>query len=116
VEIVNKPMVLATDRGAGKTTQAIAWVSQGFPVPGYPGWSRVLVVGSARLHQIVKSHWWARLEDFDHRVYPAPEWIAARGVNPDVAVCVDDVFDLDVLTACPWENVEFRERRRPVVW
>jgi hypothetical protein len=120
-------MLLATGRTAGKTTQAIAWLSNGERVRGYPGWSRVLVVQNQQMLQWTKSHWWGDLEDFDHRVYDLQTWLNARSVRPETEVCLDDLDALlrgrmlgwipgqlvaATMTAAPWEPQTFREREQ----
>ena len=118
-------MAFAALRAAGKTWQAMAWVSHGERVRGYPGWSRVLVVPTIEQVQYLKDiGYWRRLEDFDHRVYSLREWAEARGVNSDTEVCIDN---LDLLlpsglprlpgrivavtmTAHAWRQQTFREK------
>ena len=116
--------LLAADRRAGKTTQAVAWVSQGERVAGYPGWSRVLVVTFPTGWDLLRREFWGRLNDFDHRVYRLREWVEACGVSPGTEVCVDDLevairaADLRLLpgqlvaatmTTSAWDRQEFRE-------
>lgn len=119
-------MLLATGRSAGKTTQAISWVSNGERVRGYPGWSRVLVVQNQQMLTWTKSHWWGELEDFDHRVYDPQTWLNARAIRPETEVCIDDLDALlrgrvsfwfpgqivaATMTAEPWEPQVFRDQK-----
>jgi len=122
--------LLAVDRAEGKTTQAMAWLSNGDRVAHYPGWSRVLVVPNLQRVQHIRDQYWRRLEDFDHRVYSCDEWRRAQGVHHDVEVCIDDLdwflgtgqplaafpghIVCATMTAWPWEQQEFRERPRVV--
>jgi hypothetical protein len=120
--------LLATDRRAGKSTQAVAWVSHGVPTAGYPGWSRVLAVSHATGFQLLRAEWWGRLADFDHRVYALCDWASAHGVVPATEVCVDDLEEAmarytvgrlpgrvvaATVTAQVWERQVFREDPRP---
>jgi hypothetical protein len=41
-------IVVAAGRGMGRTTALATWLLDGHPVPGWPGWSRVLVLPDAR--------------------------------------------------------------------
>ena len=129
-------MLLHDRRASGKTTQAMAWVSNGERIDRYPGWSRVLVVHTRVEHERLRREWgsWVRdhetgdrvqrLVDFDHRVYTYDAWAGAVGVDPDVEVCIDnlDVFlgrhvltpmpgwiAAATITAEPWENQTFHE-------
>ena len=118
--------LLVTDRREGKTTQAFNWVSHGKPTKTYPGWSRVLVVATLQLQVIHKDPWWAKLEDYDHRVFFAEEWEGMyRGHRlDDIEVCLDDLDHFlrrgigrlpgrivaATMTAWPWEHVEFEAR------
>lgn len=88
--------LLMRDRQAGKTTAAIVWVALGERTTRYPGWSRVLVVPTMRRLDHIRREWWHTLDDFSHRVYTLAEWAPARGIGPDVEVCLDD---LDTLLA-----------------
>lgn len=118
--------LLPAGRQAGKTTQAFAWVSHGERCAGYPGWTRVLVLAHSTAYEISRRRYWARLEDFDHRVYRADDWARAHGVRPDTRVCVDDLdwalsrhtlFGMPgllaaaTITAAAWEPLTFREKR-----
>ncbi len=40
--------IAAAARRQGKTTALVAWLTQGHEIPTYPGWSRVLLVHSAK--------------------------------------------------------------------
>lgn len=125
--------LLLGDRQTGRTTQAFNWVSHGVEVPGYPGWSRVLLIPTLQRFEVHRETWWSQLEDYDHRVYELDDWIRAHGVRSDVEVCIDD---LDYVIAAgfsiphvpghlvcatfygaPWEPVEFSQtelaRRTP---
>lgn len=119
-------MLLATDRQKGKTTQAFAWVSHGQRVPGYPGWSRVLILAHLTAFDLWRRDYWARLEDFDHRVYTLTDWVGARAVRPDTQVCIDDLehalqttnlahlpgrLVAATMTSRPWQRVEFQDRQ-----
>lgn len=111
--------LLAGDRQTGKTTSAIAWVSWGEQTRNYPGWSRVLVVPTIARLDDIRRQWWGRLPDLDHRVYTAQDWLNARGVDPTVEVCLDDLdaflgmpviirgrIVAATITAQPWQHVE----------
>ena len=112
--------LLVADRRRGKTTQAFAWVSQGVPVPGYPGWSRVLLIPTLQRFWTHRRTFWSKLEDYDHRVYHMDEWAYAIGVRGDTEVCIDDLDYIlrdgvgqipglivaATITAQPWETIE----------
>lgn len=122
-------MLLHTGRQAGKTTQAMAWVSHGVEAKGYPGWSRVLVVIHFAEFNRLKNEYWSKLEDFDHRVYTYVEWAEAVHVHPETEVCIDNLdillgfVDLSIpgrivaatITAQEWEPQTFRESVREQV-
>lgn len=115
--------LLLADRRTGRTTQAFNWVSHGVEVPGYyPGWSRVLLIPTMSMFEYHRRDWWARLEDYDHRVYQLGDWQRAQGVRHDTEVCIDDLEDaigsvrLNMLPGrivcatmygAPWEDIEF---------
>jgi hypothetical protein len=82
--------VLLRGRGGGKSTAAMRWVAEGKRVKGYPGWSRVLVVANRSMWEHLRGEWWARLEDFDHRVYTFESWRRSRGANGDTEVRLDN--------------------------
>lgn len=117
--------LLVADRQRGKSTQAFNWVSHGVRIPHYPGWSRVLVLPTMQRMEAHRVEWWEKLEDFDHRVYAAGDWMTAHQVHRDVEVCIDDLdaflglgfrlatFSGNIvcatITAKPWEPVEYNE-------
>lgn len=116
--------LLATGRTGGKSTQAFAWVSHGVRAPGYPGWSRVLLLAHGRAFDLHRRDYWPRLEDFDHRVYTLRDWVDARAVDPATEVCIDDLEDAirttdlrrlpgrlvaATMTTAAWDRLEFRE-------
>lgn len=131
-------MLLHAGRCTGKTTQALAWLSHGERVRGYPGWSRVLLVHDLAEIERLRGEWGAhvrdhetgdrrqRLEDFDRRVYVLHDWVRAL-VTSDVDVCIDNL-DLMLhlkdftrfpgrvvaatITAEPWEPQVFHESVR----
>lgn len=89
----------------------------------YPGWTRVLVVCHQDEFERLKKEYWARLEDFDHRVYPIKEWLNAAHVDTTTEVCIDNL-DMVIhggwrnfpgwivavtITAEPWVNQTFHE-------
>jgi hypothetical protein len=82
--------VLLRGRGGGKTTEAMRWVAGGTRVPGYPGWSRVLVAANRTMFDHLRREWWGLLEDLDHRVYAYDDWVRARGVSHGTEVRLDD--------------------------
>ena len=118
--------LLAADRQTGKTTQALAWISQGERIQPYPGWSRVLLVATLARLDHIRADYWPRLDDFSHRVYSVAEWMPARGIYPNTEVCADDLdaclmSGLDIrrmpghltaatITAHAWAGYTFRER------
>jgi hypothetical protein len=86
--------VLVSDRGSGKTTRLLDWLAQGQEIPGYPGWSRVLLVHSIdevlRLRDIIRAdpeH--PLIEDDPHRIYHLEDWQHAHASYP-VEVALDN--------------------------
>lgn len=83
-------MVLTRPPQRGKTTTVMDWVQRGVLVPGYPGWSRVLVVPTMAMLDLLRRDYWSSMEDFSHRVYGWPEWSHAHGVAETTQVCIDN--------------------------
>lgn len=82
--------ILAMDRQEGKTSAAMDWLCGGERAPGYPGWSRVLIVmNRGEVERLRRAHR-VLLEDFDRRVYSWDEWSRAVGVSPETEVCIDN--------------------------
>lgn len=110
--------VLIKNRQEGKTTQLMKWVADGVPLDkdGYPFWSRVVIVVDQKQHDILRRDYWARLEDFDHRVYTIRDIEHGRFVNKKTKYRIDnmDLFlsgmfpvhiDGFTMTADTWEEV-----------
>lgn len=95
--------VVARGRQAGKTTDALRWLADGERCPGYPGWTRVLVVTDPQRFLVVKRMAQSsglfdapRLEgmppahlDLDHRIYFLSDWQQGR-VSCSPEVWLDD--------------------------
>lgn len=82
--------VLLGDRQTGKSTQAVAWVSNGIRTKKYPGWSRVLVCPHLAGWKALRREFWGRLEDFDHRIYDLHTWGNIQNDLSSTEVCLDD--------------------------
>lgn len=89
--------VVLGNRATGKTTELLRWVLEGERCDGYPGWTRVLIVGSPQediglraCGQELAGVEWADL-DWSHRVYCWADWINAHGVNMQTEVRVDGI-------------------------
>lgn len=78
-------------RQNGKTSELIEWVKGGAEVPGYPGWSRVLLVSSLQQADLLRGLDHGRPLAY-HQVFTFDEWRdrARYGRSRDVEVAVDN--------------------------
>jgi len=83
--------VIARPRQSGKTTDVIEWLRGGERTGGYPGWTRVMLVPTRQMVDLLRHQIWNTLEDFDHRVYSFEEWSHAHNVHADTEVMVDNI-------------------------
>jgi UDP:flavonoid glycosyltransferase YjiC (YdhE family) len=103
---------LIVQRREGTTTALVWWLAAGRPLPGWPGWSRLLVVRSAReIERVQRDHGEvdALLRDRGcsgglGRVLLGPSDVGSmgrspgmRGMSHEIEVAVDD--DLDAVLA-----------------
>jgi hypothetical protein len=83
------PEFINQGRGWGKTTKAIEWVKAGKRVPGYPGWSRILLVLSMEEANRLRNGPTAPL---DYRqVFYIEEWQRARRGRACPAIAIDNL-------------------------
>lgn len=80
--------VVVRDRQEGKTTDALRWLADGKRCPGYPGWTRVLVVTDVQAFLYVK-RMSGPFDDLDHRIYFLADWQRAH-VTGHPEVWLDD--------------------------
>lgn len=65
-------MIVITDgRQTGRTTALLRWLIGGHPVDGWPGWSRVLIVATARDAQRIIVDYPELQHELRHRFTPA---------------------------------------------
>ena len=76
--------IIQGDRGLGKTTALIEWLLEGYAIPAYPGWSRVIVC----LNHEQTTHVTARLRR------ATEEWNEQEPTTWDVRKCVWDLSDM----------------------
>jgi hypothetical protein len=94
-------------RGAGRTTALLEWVLEGRRCPGYPGWTRVMVVPTIQrelqlrkeIPQLVGLSFQA-FEDWSHRVFAFEDWQHSANVSPPTQVMIDGLED--VLPGLGW--------------
>lgn len=79
--------IVARDRRAGKTTEAVGWVLEGTATDSYPFWTRVLLVPNIHAADEVRR----QFPDLDYRqVFAWNEWREARLGSRPVDVAVDN--------------------------
>lgn len=93
--------IIGGGRYSGKSTRLFRWVFAGERCDGYPGWTRVLVLGDIHEEEYWRERWrdfdfipkdaeWADL-DWSHRIYFWADWIDAMGVASTTEVRVDGI-------------------------